>query len=217
MKLIGMYKFEGVMRCKSGLHIGGNNNLIKIGGVDSEVVKHPVTDEPYVPGSSLKGKMRSQLERIGNKVTDRGEPCGCGSKDCMVCLLFGAHKNTRSSAAPTRLLVRDMFLTDEKRKEYQELLVEKGVSYLENKAENMINRNSGTAENPRFIERVPAGAEFGFELQLQVFEGDPIEKMLAAVKQGLSEVEATYIGGSGSRGSGQVKFDYSENYRKIGG
>jgi CRISPR-associated protein Csm3 len=206
MKLKKIVRFAGEIHCLTGLCVGGTNNDINIGGLDKEVIKNPITNEPYIPGSSLKGKMRSQLEKkrgVGGK-----EPCGCGKKQCDVCLLFGAHKNPNSEASPTRIIVRDARLSEETRAVYQSLPAEKG-NFLEFKGENIINRKKGTAESPRFFERVPEGAVFDMEILLQVFEEDSEERMIKAVKEALGLVELSYLGGSGSRGYGKVKFEYT--------
>lgn len=215
MKLTKIVSFNGKIICKTGLHIGGVNNQIKIGGVDNEVIRHPVTDEPYIPGSSLKGKMRSQLEKkLG--LTDTGLPCGCGKSNCPVCKIFGAHNKPNSEAAPTRIIVRDSCITKETRNKYDVLLQEKGVSYIETKAENIINRKSGTSGSPRFFERVPSGTEFELNIQLQVFDNDDEKALVNTVEECLRLVKDSYLGGSGSRGYGQVEFEYNVDIRKPG-
>ena len=80
------------------------------------------------------------MERKYDKVTNKGEPCGCGKEDCLICRVFGPHKNTSHSLGPTRILVRDSKLSQETRNEYKELAVKGGVLPLENKTENIINR-----------------------------------------------------------------------------
>lgn len=215
MKLEKICKYEGTIKLVTGLAIKGASNELNIGGADSEVIKNPLTGEPYIPGSSLKGKMRSQLEKIyGMKKVDRekkvveeiSKPCGCGKRDCMVCTLFGAHQNPGASSAPTRIIVRDCELTDESRQRIQDMPVERG-GYLELKAENLIKRDKGTAESPRFMERVPAGLEFRLEILVQIFDEDQEGKLKGAVEKALGLVESSYLGGSGSRGYGQVKFE----------
>lgn len=207
MKLEKISVIKGIIHCESGLHIGGSSDEIEIGGVDLPVIKNPVTREPYIPGSSLKGKMRSGMEKsTGQFDTARGEPCGCGN--CMVCRVFGAHKNSRSQMGPTRILVRDGHLTEKSRQLFEQIMMEKGLSYIEKKTENVINRKTGTAEHPRTMERVPAEAEFTLELVIQFFNMDKgiEEGIIGFVKDALCLVEKTYLGGFGSRGSGQVKF-----------
>lgn len=211
MKLQKICKYEGTIKLITGLAIKGASNELNIGGADSEVVKNPLTGEPYIPGSSLKGKMRSQLERVYGMRNRYGKdefskPCGCGEKTCPVCTLFGAHMNTKAASAPTRIIVRDCEFTEDSRAVIQNMPVERG-GYLELKAENLIQRDKGTAEAPRFMERVPAGLGFKIEILLQVFEGDREEQLKGEIEKALGLVEESYLGGSGSRGYGQVKFE----------
>lgn len=208
MRLTGYKKITGTLKCETGLHIGGSADQIEIGGVDLPIIKHPVNGEPFIPGSSLKGKMRSQLEKKEGKINEKGEPCGCGQESCKVCKVFGAHKNTRHSLGATRILVRDACFTDKTRTEFTNILKEKGTSYIEKKTENIINRKTGTAEHPRSQERVPSGAEFDIEIVLQLYDTDGDGNALVEfVKEGLRQVQHTYLGGYGSRGSGKVSFN----------
>lgn len=207
MKLVDTKIIKGTVFCESGMHIGGSSDSIEIGGIDNPVIKHPITKEPYIPGSSLKGKMRSLMERKTGKFGDRGAPCGCGSRTCDVCRVFGPHKNMRHSLGPTRIIVRDAMLSEETRKLYNEIR-NSGKSYIEIKNETSINRESGAAlqGSLRTQERVPAGAGFDMEIVLHIYDMDDEEKMLSFVKDALKQVENSYLGGSGSRGSGKVSF-----------
>jgi CRISPR-associated protein Csm3 len=212
MKLKKIIKFEGIIHCLSGIAIRGVNNELSIGGADSEVIKNPLTGEPYIPGSSLKGKLRSQLEKkygmkdkYKNPIQDK--PCGCGDIACKTCVVFGAHMNPGAFSAPTRVSVRDGKLTKGCKTYIESLPAEKG-SYLEIKAENLIKRNTGTADAPRFMERVPEGAEFTLEIVLQIFENDKEDDLIRYIIEGLKLVELSSLGGSGSRGYGKVEFDY---------
>lgn len=214
MKLKEFRIIKGQLVCKTGLHIGAGKDVIEIGGVDDPVVKHPLTLEPYIPGSSLKGKMRSLLEKKLGKTSSSNpnEPCNCGN--CLVCKLFGAHKNTNSAVAPTRVLVRDAFLNEATREWFQKMLREKGRSYLEIKAENMVGRKTGVAKDPHFIERVPEGSAFDLEIVIQVFDSDDGDELENVVKECLDLVQQTYLGGSGSRGYGQVEFKLEPTLKK---
>ncbi len=219
MKLDKIVTFTGTIFCVSGLSIGASSNTLEIGGLDREVIKNPITKEPYVPGSSLKGKMRSELEKkygayAINKETRElesrtKEPCGCGRITCPVCLIFGAHGYLYQGApsAPTRIVVRDAPLSKES-KDIISKLPDDQRGYLERKTENIIIRDAGTAGSPRTIERVSTGMSFDFEIILRVFEGDNENELIDKVKEGLELVEKSYLGGGGSRGSGQVKFNY---------
>jgi len=216
-ELVKFIKYKGKMTLMTGTAIKGSDNDLAIGGADSVVVKNPITSIPYIPGSSLKGKIRSLLElhygqykqetrKKGGREIQVGTPCGCGKKDCFICTIFGAHKNPGAESAPTRIIVRDCEMTEESRALINNLPLEKS-SYLETKAENSIDRVSGTAESPRFIERIPAGLDFNVEIVLQIFSGDDDKDMKDKVNEGLSLLQNSYIGGSGSRGYGQVKFE----------
>lgn len=224
MKLKKIISFDGTIDCITGIAIKGAGNDLGIGGADSEVIKNPLTNEPYLPGSSLKGKMRSQLERkYGAKQYDRRsqsanstetDPCGCGQKGCPICTVFGAHFNTHADSAPTRIIVRDCPMTEAFRAKIRELPLERG-NYLEVKGENIIDRKHGLAKSPRFMERVPAGASFELHIKLQIFEGDDEDRLRDLVEEGLRMVEDSCLGGSGSRGYGQVKFTYEVSEKEV--
>ena len=72
--------------------------------------------------------------------------------------------------------------------------------------ENLVLRTTGTAKDPRSQERVPAGAEFDVEIVLQIYDTDNENNLIDFVKEGLRQVQSTYLGGFGSRGSGKVSF-----------
>ncbi|ABO50157.1 CRISPR-associated protein, Csm3 family [Desulforamulus reducens MI-1] len=203
MKLLKTSIIKGKIECITGMRIGGSAEAIEIGGIDNPVIKHPVNNEPYIPGSSLKGKMRSQMEKIEGKVNEK--PCGCADKGCMVCRVFGPHNRPKHDLGPTRILVRDAMLSDESRQEMIRIIQE-GKSYIEIKTENIIVRTTGVANHPRTQERVPAGAKFDFEIVVQVFDIDLEKDVIDFVKKALKSVENSYLGSSGSRGYGQVHF-----------
>lgn len=208
MKLKEIVTISGKIECVTGLAIKGSNSDLNIGGADSEVIKNPLTGMPYIPGSSIKGKMRSQLEKLKGLNTD-GKPCGCGKNDCNICKVFGAHKNSGAKSAPVRIIVRDANLSEETLELLKTRDFDDG-NFLEVKAENIIDRNSGTSANPRFVERVPAGAKFDFKILLQIFEDDDKKELVRFVKEGLKAIEDSYLGGSGSRGYGEVRFIYDD-------
>ncbi len=211
MKLEKTVKYTGEVELLSGMAIKGSDNGLSIGGADSEVIKNPITKMPYIPGSSLKGKMRSLLElKYGTRDkfgtgSNGSKPCGCGRKDCFICTIFGAHMNPGAASAPTRIIVRDCDLTEDSANVIRNLPLDSG-SFLEEKSENIIDRINGTAGSPRVMERVPAGLKFQVEIILQIFEGDNEEKMKGKVDEALALLEDSYLGGSGSRGYGHVKF-----------
>ncbi|OAT80407.1 type III-A CRISPR-associated RAMP protein Csm3 [Desulfotomaculum copahuensis] len=209
--LKGKVILRGRMICDTGLHIGAAGNNLEIGGLDSPVVRDPVTREPYVPGSSLKGKMRSLLERKLNLPFNRYGGNGvyrheCTNRGCRVCRLFGAAGGREGDNIPGRLIVRDLSMTAGSREQLAE--IETGLQYTEWKFENSLDRVTAAA-NPRQLERVPRGTEFDFELIYTVETGDEavIKEDLNHVVQLLRLVEDDTLGGHGSRGYGKVRFE----------
>jgi len=210
MKLITHRIIRGEIECITGLHIGGSSETIEIGGMDNPIIKHPITGFPYIPGSSVKGRMRSLLELKYGLFDNKGEfHKYCGNNNCFICRIFGTSAE-KSEIGPGRLIVRDANLLQESKEKLTKLKIEKGLPYSEEKYENTINRITARA-NPRSIERVPAGIKFNFELVYRVFDMGDAGKtdldLLQHVKEGLKLIENDALGGSGSRGSGKVKFN----------
>jgi CRISPR-associated protein Csm3 len=199
------------------LRIGGSAENIEIGGMENPIIRHPINDEPYIPGSSLKGKVRSLLEyRLdrrdqrgqpkGQNGRDNGEPCECGR--CLICRVFGPHKNVRHEQGPTRALFRDAALTTVSREQLMDAQAAKGIFFAEVKTENLINRSVGIAEHPRTQERVPAGTHFDFEISVRIFDDDNSDEIIGLLRQGLDLLQQDYLGASGSRGYGKVSLTY---------
>ena len=181
-----------LIRCdlivRTGMHIGGSSAFSAIGAVDSPVVRDPYTGLPIVPGSSLKGKLRTLLARslcqdIENLSAD----------DARILRLFGSAEPVRCS----RLQFADAFLTN------AEALSNKGVRVTEIKTENTISRANSVA-NPRQIERVIAGAVFGVSIVYDVTDPAQVEEDLSLLAKGMKLLQWDYLGGHGSRGSGRV-------------
>lgn len=208
---------RGTLSALTGLHIGGNSVGMSIGGADAVVVRNPLTNEPYVPGSSLRGKMRSLLERVrgaettnsnsegGFSMTKNGALAG-KNPTTLLGKLFGVA--AEDAKEPTRLIVRDAILTDKSSKALRDA-PNTDMPMTEVKTEVWIDRITSAA-NPRQIERIPASAEFQFELVLTLLEGDDGKHFLNLIYEGLRLVEADALGGKGSRGYGQVKFSVTE-------
>ncbi len=242
MKQIGLKKITGKIVVKTGLHIGADSSTVEIGGMDNPIIRNPLTREPYIPGSSIKGKMRSLMEwKLGrldmtpDDIRKKGGPCVCGKADCPICRVFGrANKNQKSKntndknktpndknaadnmRGPTRIIVRDAFLTKEWSEKFNQ-----GKAIVEEKSENSLNRITAEA-NPRPIERVVPGVEFDFEIDYRVIDtgdnGDTDEKFFkTVVKEGLKMLQNDYLGGGGTRGNGQIAFIElkNENGEKI--
>lgn len=198
-KLVKIIKVSGVMKTLSGVRINNAGTDIGPGGLDAEVIKNPMTGKPYIPGSSVKGKMRSLLELHYGKYNQKGDPCGCGKPECIVCTLFGAYKNVNATSGIPRLIVRDMDLTEE---------YANNKDILETKASTMINRVSSTASGGslRFVERVAAGVEFNYEINIRVFDTDDEKKLMQGLEEAMKMLENDGIGGGVTTGSGKIKF-----------
>lgn len=197
-----MGKLKHYIKCTStielltGLHIGGPKDSIKIGGIDNPVIRNPITQVPYIPGSSLKGRFRMALElKYGDH--NGGEPSEDNNNESKVCLLFGNAK-AKKTTSPTRFIFRDANLSKDSM-EFME---------GEEKIEVKIDRIKGAASvgGNRTQERIAAGAKFDFEVMIRVFEGDNEEEFKNKLKEAAKIVESEFLGGSGSRGYGQIKF-----------
>lgn len=200
IKLIKKIIYTGTITLKTGLHIGGTNAALNIGGPDKFVVRNPINNVPYIPGSSLKGKMRALVE-IYNGETDNGGPTK--SKDSKAGALFGVSADANNGHA-SRLIVRDAEL-DINSCDFSKT----DLPYTESKTEVAINRVTSKA-TPRTFERVPAGAQFKLNMVLNIFEGEKESDLKDTLKQAMGLLQDDYLGGHGSRGYGQVEIEYTE-------
>lgn len=196
-KLVKKIFIGGTIEAKTGLSIGGSSVGLEIGGADKVVVRNPLTNQPYIPGSSIKGKMRSLLEKLEGKIGTGGGPCNCGT--CLICQVFGVAAEKKKM--PARLIVRD---SDLKNPELLEKSKFTDMPYTEVKTEVVIDRITSAA-TPRSFERVPAGAIFNLKLVCNIYQGDEEQEILDKVFEALTLVQEDYLGGSGTRGYGEVK------------
>ncbi len=210
----GQALLKGRIVINTGLHIGAGKDAVEIGGIDNPVVKTPEGD-PYIPGSSLKGKLRFLLEWAFNKVSQDGSPWtggndGCDPEDPVLRIFGTPAKKEAWSAGPTRLLMRDAMLN----KNWRAKVLEAGRELTESKTEVLIDRVAGKAgkAGPRQTERVPPGAAFEFEARFRLYDvdgdgGKRDRECLAWLLQGLGLLEQDALGGSGSRGYGRISFE----------
>ena len=224
IQLQGKIFLQGDIHAKTGLHIGGNTGDLDIGGVDTPVIRNQLNRHPYIPGSSLRGKMRSLLDR--HFQNDLNKPIGSGVrvhecksprdyKVCPVCQVFGVAPQgaMRGETLPTRLIVRDTFLDPESEKALD--TADMDTDYTEIKTEVAIDRITSAA-TPRHQERVPAGVIFGplkIVHSLYTQNGTDTATQLQAelrffqiILIAMELLEDDYLGGSGSRGYGQIAF-----------
>jgi CRISPR-associated protein Csm3 len=189
----------------TGLHIGAGNDAVQIGGVDSAVIKDPISSLPYIPGSSLKGKIRCLLETEG----------GYSEMNDIINDYFGptsdylkTKKNDKNYIQkPTRYIFRDLTLDDDNKQKFLS-----GEITTEFKTEIVIDRQKGTAKDGglRTIERVPPSIKFTGEILIRVMDGDNEAQLVEVLEKGISLLNNDYLGGSGSRGYGAVKVELSD-------
>ncbi len=216
-KLRAKVVIEGELNVLTGLHVGSAAAEFQIGSVDSPVVRDPISNKPYIPGSSLKGKLRSLLEaaeglkaeRSGGTNVKRHE---CKDRPralrCTVCRLFGStgkkEEGSEGTNHPARLAVSDLLLTGESFAELRD--IDTGLMYTEWKFENTLDRVTSAAM-PRQIERVPAGSAFGFRLVYDDREdAERLDEDMRNLTRAMSLLEDDALGGHGSRGYGRVGF-----------
>ena len=185
----GKLIIECRVRVVTGLHIGGSDSFSFIGAVDSPVIADPLTQQPIIPGSSFKGKIRTLLSRVN---TDKR--CEPDNDPEMIKRLFGSSDPVRQSRlqfSDAKIINADKF--DE-------------IGLTEIKSENTISRVTSVA-NPRQIERVVSGVIFGERIIYNVEKLDELEEDIENLARGIQLLQLDYLGGHGSRGSGRVCFD----------
>lgn len=210
MKLTGKIFITGDIVAETGLHIGGSKSSLDIGGIDLNVIKTP-QGVPFIPGSSLKGKLRAMLARVNGSVAINKHEAKAGEKTdediASICEIFGLPADEDEKGKITRLIVRDANLDQEafsvRFEAFQDSME---TEFSDVKWENSINRKTGTAQHPRQLERVPAGAVFNFEMVYDVYDDDKETDHLKHIRTAMRLLEGDYLGGQGSRGYGKVRF-----------
>ena len=231
-QLVKKIKIETTLELITGLHIGGSSDSVEIGGIDNPVIKVATKDsQPYIPGSSIKGKMRCLLEQIagsadvgGGKIKMTENEKKEWTKDKLKVIqnyksdsqikinnLFGYSEDEM----PSKIIVRDAYLTKESANKLK-ACENMDMPYTEAKYENVIDRVKGTAEHPRQSERIPAGVKFNVVFIINVWDSDGDGKgLVELLERGITALENDYLGGSGSRGYGQIEFSRPLNETEI--
>ena len=197
-QLKGKLIITAILKLETGLHIGGSSDFAPIGAVDSPFIRDPFTKQPIIPGSSLKGKIRTLLARsfsdsyVLNKIDNDVE---------QVKRLFGS--SGKADLSPSRLQFSDCHITEESLKLMGSMDMDTYIGEI--KFENVINRLDAQA-NPRQIERVPAGAEFNFRVVYNVEKLEEAHEDIKLLANGIKLLQMDYLGGHGSRGYGRVVF-----------
>ena len=192
--MYGKLEISGVIESLTGLHIGGGSQFAAIGAVDSVVIKDIQDDLPMIPGSSLKGKLRSLLSK---QLSDGNLPKEHNQDDDRIKRLFGhaESKNPKTS----RIYFSDIFMSEESREE----LENSDMDATEIKFENTIIRSTGVA-NPRQIERAIKGIRYDMSLIYNIENESEIEEDFKLLKMAFKLLKYDYLGANGSRGYGRV-------------
>lgn len=265
--LLGKINITSDLIVETGLHIGGGGENLDIGGLDKPVIRNPLNNQPYLPGSSLKGKLRSILERLYQKSLNRSGAgvsryesddlidgytaigdkfiAYQGAQNCPISRVFGStggskcwikesdalaegleaissqpktinsdkYVQVKGRNAPARLIVRDCHLEELSASKLKQ--IDTGLYMTEWKFENSIDRITAAA-NPRQFERVPAGAQFKFELVYTVENRLQVKEDLQNLAIALAILEDDALGGHGSRGYGKIRFaNFGITYRSL--
>ena len=185
-------EITGIIQAETGIHIGGNSQFAAIGAVDSPVIRDVYTDYPMIPGSSLKGKMRTLLAKQYNKGLEKPE-----NDDDRILRLFGSAEKGKIQFS--RLIFSDMIMVN------AEKLQKQGISTTEIKFENTINRLTAVAM-PRQIERAVRGSEYELHLIYNLEKEEEFEEDMKLLRHAMTLLTYDYIGGHGSRGYGKISF-----------
>lgn len=193
------------LKLLTGMHIGKSNDFAPIGAVDSVIITDPVSKQPVIPGSTLKGKLRTMLAKLETE----GPSLKKHDDDAeIIKRLFGA---SNPEIIESRLQFYDIFLNNAEELKNKEM----DLAYTEIKFENTINRITAVAM-PRQLERVPAGAKFDFKLVYNCEDASDLEEDIENLARALKMIQLDYIGGSGTRGYGKIAFsDFSVECAKL--
>lgn len=197
-QLKGKLVIRAILKLESGLHIGGSSDFAPIGAVDSPFIRDPFTMQPIIPGSSLKGKLRTLLARSFSQDYVLKE---VEKDDERVKRMFGS--SDKETLSPSRLHFSDCRMTEDSFGAMKRMDMDTYIGEI--KFENSITRATSKA-NPRQIERVPAGAEFDFRLVYNVENQEDLEEDMELLGDGIKLLHYDYLGGHGSRGYGRVSF-----------
>jgi len=202
---------SGTLEAVTPLHIGSGKPELEIGQVDMPILKDP-NGQPYIPGSSLKGRTRAEAERIAREkgmevCTPPNVKTMCGTlkrnsnpeEFCICCRIFGTAGDV---SVASKVKFRDAYPLGK----VESMLERTGIA---------IDREKGTVARGALytIEAVPAGVKFNLEIVADNLADDELRLLLAALRS----VEDSALGGSSSRGFGKVKINIDEVCRRTAG
>ncbi len=199
-----------------------------IGGLESDVADNPIIKDkygyPYIPGSSIKGRIRSILELLNGNIDPSGGPRNPEKAlnlsnnpspdelrkvyEDVLARVFGYSPKNNRFFGPTRIYIEDFVLEDKEGKS--------PLDFMELKPENQIDRYTGQARNPRIVERIIPGSRFRGRIKIIAFDVKEGDKLIKDAKSelkealelalvGLKRLERLGLGGKISRGYGQIK------------
>jgi CRISPR-associated protein Csm3 len=204
MKKVDQFRFSGTFKLLRNARTGGDDSSLQIGAADLLCLRDPNNGAPYFPGSSIKGKMRSSLEKVHGNFS--GQNNNLPSTTGIISVVFSPHGNDKHSG-PTRIRVHDASVV--------------GPYDFGTKGSTAIDRQSGTAlrGSLRTDEFVGPGAVFQIRIDLDIYDIDAAaeyetadgravrgyEALIAVVDHGLDELANTGIGAGTSKGYGQIE------------
>ncbi len=213
MRLKAVWTISGTIEVLTGLRIGASQDTMEISGLDNPIIRNPANAQPFIPGSSIRGKMRSLAEWYFGEVPPNGE-VNKVKPDTRTARVFGVPATDGGGRGPTRLIVRDAYLSEKSRQDFRD-----GRPITEVKSENSINRITAKA-NPRPMERVLPGVTFDCEMIYRIFDFDDDGRedetlfddvLLPALR--LLEMDA--LGGGASRGNGKIRLTLQCNGKPL--
>ena len=192
--LRGKIELRFNLRLETGMRIGGSDPGIAIGAVDMPIIRDPLSQEPIIPGSSLRGKLRSLLERVLGEYSYKEQYDKRKKRTKIIAThgdcyrtktgrLFGTSAKEAATVTEegdklyptiTRLVARDAKLNRESKEMLKEASRYLDTEFAEVKTEIGVDRLSGGPQsgNLRQVERVPRGAEFECEMVVDVWDVD---------------------------------------------
>lgn len=209
MKLKAIKVISGTIEVVTGLRIGGSQDTMEISGLDNPIIRNPANAQPFIPGSSIRGRMRSLAEWYFGEIPPDGDVVKI-KPDSRTAKVFGAPAQQEGGRGPTRLIVRDAMLSEPSLQRFRS-----GEPITEIKSENSINRITAMA-NPRPMERVLPGVTFDCEMIYRVFDmddnGEEDESLFDEILlPALRLLEMDALGGGSSRGNGKIRLDLKLN------
>jgi CRISPR-associated protein Csm3 len=203
---------KGEIITQTPLHIGSGKKDTGISEVTPVITD--LSGQPYIPGSSIKGKVRSEAERIArqNNLGACNPPhvedmCGTLKRSpgefCICCKIFGTAASSKGVSVASKVKFRDSYP------------IEKSETVLLTRAGIALDRSTGSVSRGAVFqnEAVSAGIRFSLEMVCDNME----EKEMNLLRAALKSVQESALGGFSSRGYGKVKFKIQSVTKRTAG